>query len=129
VFYSEIVNKNMSDDGLYRYKSNIENHLIAAAMTGECDKIKELIRTTFEENITFIRCNDKVKTYLYFEFAQTYLHMANEYGINVDIDSIFNNSIVRNDGLIEEYGNILISLLFSGIIIGVFLKILIKVMI
>ena len=32
------------------------------------------------------------------------------------------------DGLIEEYGNILISLLFSGIIIGV-LKILIKVMI
>jgi len=33
------------------------------------------------------------------------------------------------DGLIEEYGNILISLLFSGIIIGVFLKILIKVMI
>ena len=32
-------------------------------------------------------------------------------------------------GLIEEYGNILISLLFSGIIIGVFLKILIKVMI
>ena len=33
------------------------------------------------------------------------------------------------DGLIEEYGNIFISLLFSGIIIGVFLKILIKVMI
>ena len=32
------------------------------------------------------------------------------------------------DGLIEEYGNILISLLFSGIT-GVFLKILIKVMI
>ena len=26
------------------------------------------------------------------------------------------------DGLIEEYGNILISLLFSGIIIGVFLN-------
>ncbi len=103
VFYSEIVNKNMLDDGLYRYKSNIENHLIAAVMTGECDKIKELIRTTFEENIAFIRCNDKVKTYLYFEFAQTYLHMANEYGINVDIDSIFNNLIVRNDGLIEEY--------------------------
>ena len=35
----------------------------------------------------------------------------------------------REHGLIEEYGNILISLLFSGIIIGVFLKILIKVMI
>ena len=33
------------------------------------------------------------------------------------------------DCLIEEYVNIIISLLFSGIIKGVFLKILIKVMI
>lgn len=103
VFYSEIVSKNLSEGGLYRYKNNIENHLIAAVITGDCDKIKELIRTTFEENIAFIRCNDKVKTYLYFEFMQTYLYMANEYGISVDIDKIFNNSIVRNDGLIEEY--------------------------
>lgn len=103
VFYSEIVNKNLSEDGLYRYKNNIENHLIAAVVRGDCDKIKEMIRTTFEENIAFIRCNDKVKTYLYFEFIQTYLHMANEYGISVDVDEIFDNSTVRNDGLIEEY--------------------------
>ena len=33
------------------------------------------------------------------------------------------------DGLIEEYGNILISLIFSGVMIGTFLKVLIKIMI
>lgn len=107
VFYNEIVNENLSEDGLYRYKSNIENHLIAAVVSGDCEKVKQLIRTTFEENIAFIRCNDKVKTHLYFEFIQTYIHMANEYGISVDVDKIFNNPIVRNDGLIEEYIGIL----------------------
>lgn len=103
VFYNEVVNENLSEDGMYRYKNNIENHLIAAVVSGDIERVKQLIRTTFEENIAFIRCNDKVKTHLYFEFIQTYLYLASESGINVDVNKIFNNSIVRNDGLIEEY--------------------------
>ena len=39
------------------------------------------------------------------------------------------NRSERMNGLIDEYGNVLISLLFSGVITGIFLKMLMLVMI
>lgn len=107
MFYGEIMENDLSYKGLYRYKNNIENQIIAAVVTGDYDVVRQLIRTTFEENIAFIKYNADIKAHLYFEFVQTYLHLANKYGIPVDIEQVFGNPVVKNNGIIEEYIGVL----------------------